>query len=114
MWQSHLRPDRLLARGRDAEAHAVMARFSTISHRLAEGEEDQTEVIGHSRLHPADDLMPDAKLWTPELIGKTAALTIAALAWGLINFGLLLWLPNDLVAKGYSMACRASFWPNPP
>jgi putative MFS transporter len=38
------------------------------------------------------------------LIGKTAALTIAALSWGLINFGLLLWMPNDLVAKGYSMA----------
>ncbi|MGZ3298282.1 MAG: MFS transporter, partial [Asticcacaulis sp.] len=44
------------------------------------------------------------KLWTGGLIGKTAALTIAALAWGLINFGLLLWLPNDLVSKGYSMA----------
>ena len=93
----------LLARGRDAEAHAVMARFGTISHRLVEGEEDQTEVIGHSHCHPADDLLPEPKLWTPKLIGKTAALTIAALAWGLINFGLLLWMPNDLVAKGYSM-----------
>jgi putative MFS transporter len=93
----------LLARGRHAEAHAVMARFGTVSHRLTEGEKDETEVIGHSHQHLVDDLMPDAKLWTPTLIGKSAALTIAALAWGLINFGLLLWLPNDLVTKGYSM-----------
>ena len=49
-------------------------------------------------------LQEEAQLWTPELIGKTAALTVAALAWGLINFGLLLWMPNDLVTKGYSMA----------
>ena len=93
----------LLARGRDAEAHAVMARFGTVSHQLTKEEVDETEVIGHSHQHPADDLIPDAKLWTPRLIGKTAALTIAALGWGLINFGLLLWLPNDLVVKGYSM-----------
>src|SRR6266571_1652581 len=96
----------LLARGRDAEAHAVMARFGTVSHKLAEGEEDLTEVIGHGRRvtdDPVLDPVLEKKLWTPELIGKTAALTIAAVAWGLINFGLLLWMPNDLVAKGYSM-----------
>src|SRR4029078_12660452 len=34
---------------------------------------------------------------------QTLALSIAALAWGLINFGLLLWMPAHLVAKGYSM-----------
>ncbi len=94
----------LLARGRKAEAHAVMARFGTVSHALAEGEEDETEVIGHGHHHGIADVAEDAKLWTPQLIGKTAALTIAALAWGLINFGLLLWMPNDLVQKGYSMA----------
>jgi hypothetical protein len=37
------------------------------------------------------------------LIGKTAALSIAAIAWGLINFGLLLWLPKALVEQGYDM-----------
>ena len=52
---------------------------------------------------PATAQSRTPRLWTPELIGKTAALTIAALSWGLINFGLLLWMPNDLVAKGYSM-----------
>jgi len=91
----------LLARGRNAEAHAVMARFGTVSHRLAEGEEDESELIAHGHHHILEE---EAKLWTPALIGKTAALTIAALSWGLINFGLLLWMPNDLVTKGYSMA----------
>jgi putative MFS transporter len=32
----------------------------------------------------------------------TAALTIAALAWSFVNFGLLLWLPSDLQERGYS------------
>lgn len=95
----------LLARGRIAEAHKVMARFGTVSHTLAKDEEDETEVIAHPHLpshehHPA---VHADTLWTPALIGKTAALTIAALAWGLTNFGLLLWMPNELVSRGYSM-----------
>lgn len=32
----------------------------------------------------------------------TVALTIAALSWSFINFGLLLWLPTDLQSRGYS------------
>jgi putative MFS transporter len=32
----------------------------------------------------------------------TAALTIAALCWSFVNFGLLLWLPSDLQSRGYS------------
>jgi putative MFS transporter len=91
----------LLARGRNTEAHAVMARFGTVSHTLAKDEVDETELISHAHGHLLEE---ETKLWTGALIGKTAALTIAALAWGLINFGLLLWMPNDLVAKGYSMA----------
>jgi putative MFS transporter len=94
----------LLARGRNAEAHAVMQRFGTVSHKLAEGEEDETELLSHHHPHTPEEAAEEARLWTPALIGKTAALTIAALSWGLINFGLLLWMPNDLVAKGYSMA----------
>lgn len=32
----------------------------------------------------------------------TTALTISALAWSFVSFGLLLWLPTDLQARGYS------------
>jgi len=99
----------LLARGRDLEAQRIMARFGAHGRRLADDEEDPAEVIGHSHIHPhgqaraASAPAGETKLWTPRLIGRTAALSIAGLAWGLINFGLLLWLPSDLVAKGYSM-----------
>jgi putative MFS transporter len=37
------------------------------------------------------------------LIGKLIALSLAATCYGLINFGLLLWLPADLVARGQSV-----------
>ena len=91
----------LLSRGRRDEAQKVMARFGTQSHALQANEEDVDDVFVH---HHADHSGPEPSLWTPGLIGKTAALTIGALAWGLINFGLLLWMPNELVNKGYSMA----------
>jgi putative MFS transporter len=93
----------LLSRGRDAEAHKVMARFGAVSRRLAEDEDDPSEVIGHGHPHAAGPPTGQPRMWTPGLIGRTAALSIAAIGWGLINFGLLLWLPSDLVAKGYSM-----------
>ena len=32
----------------------------------------------------------------------TVALTLTALCWSFVNFGLLLWLPSDLQARGYS------------
>jgi len=95
----------LLARGRKAEAHVVMARFGTVTHKLADGEADESELLAHGHEHL---LQEEAQLWTPALIGKTAALTIIALSWGFINFGLLLWMPNDLVTKGYSMALSST------
>jgi putative MFS transporter len=91
-------PKFLLARGRDAEAQGVMKRFGIVSRKAPEELADAVARDYGELSHPAA-----ATLWTPAFIGKTAALTIAAGAWGLINFGLLLWMPNDLVAKGYSM-----------
>ncbi|WP_066590360.1 MFS transporter [Sphingomonas pruni] len=81
----------LLARGREAEARAVMARFGSTAKRLTALPPLPAGTISHA-------------LTGGKLIGKLAALSIAAIAWGLINFGLLLWLPADLVAKGYSVA----------
>lgn len=93
-------PKFLLARGRKAEAQEVMERFRMISHKAKRDEPNESVVS----LDDESTASPDAHLWTRGLLGKTAALTVAAVAWGLINFGLLLWLPNDLVAKGYSMS----------
>lgn len=79
----------LLARGRIAEAEAVMRRFGATARNAP--------VPAVARLGGSQALS-GAKLY-----GKLAALSICALSWGLINFGLLLWLPADLVAKGYSV-----------
>ncbi len=81
----------LLARGRDAEARAVMARFGSTARTLASHVPLPPGTVGHA-------------LTGAKLFGKLAALSIAAIAWGLVNFGLLLWLPADLVARGYSVA----------
>jgi putative MFS transporter len=43
-----------------------------------------------------------------ELIGVTVALTLAALAWGFVNYGVLLWLPGSLVAEGRSMGAASA------
>lgn len=51
---------------------------------------------------PREPIPPDASV-AAERHGKlTAALVITALSWSFINFGLLLWLPTDLEARGYS------------
>jgi putative MFS transporter len=79
----------LLARGRVAEAEAVMRRFGARAHR-------QPARVGITT-------GGTAALTGAALYGKLAALSLCALSWGLVNFGLLLWLPADLVAKGYSV-----------
>jgi len=45
---------------------------------------------------------------TRGFLGITAALTLAGLAWGLVNFGLLLWLPGALVAEGRSVGASSA------
>ena len=82
----------LLARGRREEARQVMQRFgSTVRHARA------AEQIAF-KSGPAVHLTGHA------FFGKLFALSLAAICFGLINFGLLLWLPADLVSKGYSVS----------
>jgi putative MFS transporter len=47
---------------------------------------------------------PDAEVAAQRHGRLTLALVITALAWSFVNFGLLLWLPSDLQARGYSSA----------
>jgi len=81
----------LLARGRREEARRVMERFGS-SARHARPAEQRALAKG-----------PTVALSGKAFLGKLLALSLAAICYGLINFGLLLWLPADLVAKGYSM-----------
>jgi MFS transporter, putative metabolite:H+ symporter len=79
--------------GRGAEAREVLARFGAVARAdAAIGYED------HSKLPPIDR----------EFLGRTGALTLAALSWSLVNFGLLLWLPSALVAEGRSFEAASA------
>ena len=82
----------LLARGRREEAQQVMKRFGAKSRKTTRAE--QVALAGG----------PAVALSGRAFAGKLGALSLAATCYGLINFGLLLWLPADLVSKGYSMA----------
>jgi putative MFS transporter len=84
-------PRFLLALGRVREAHTVLRRFGCV---VREG---VAPVVREEEIIEARVAVPRAYL------AQTIALSVAALAWGLINFGLLLWMPAHLVANGYSM-----------
>jgi len=43
---------------------------------------------------------PGTQLGARPLLGMSVALTLAALAWGFVNFGVMLWLPASLIAGG--------------
>jgi MFS transporter, putative metabolite:H+ symporter len=81
----------LLARGRREEARRVMERFGSQARSTR-----PAEAISLSK-------GPTVALTGRAFFGKLFALSLAAICYGLINFGLLLWLPADLVSKGYSV-----------
>ena len=81
----------LLARGRTEEARRVMARFGSTARSTRPAEAMALEK-GRS-----------VALTGRAFFGKLFALSLAAICYGLINFGLLLWLPADLVSRGYSV-----------
>lgn len=81
----------LLARGRKEEARRVMARFGAEA-RATRPDEARELARGKA-----------TALTGRAFFGKLFALSLAATCYGLVNFGLLLWLPADLVDKGYEM-----------
>jgi putative MFS transporter len=78
-------PRFLAEQGREAELDRMRERFGIVP-------------------RPREAAPPDAAQAAQRHRGLTAALVITALAWSFINFGLLLWLPTDLQARGYSSA----------
>ena len=80
-------PRFLLRIGRREEARATLARFGSV---LREG---------------GDAPAPAAIAAVPRtVLPMTGALSVGGLASGLIQFGVLLWLPAHLVAQGHSLA----------
>jgi putative MFS transporter len=81
----------LLARGRREEARLVMERFGSKARQTRPAE------------HAAYEQGRAVALTGRAFFGKLFALSLGAICFSLINFGLLLWLPADLIAKGYSV-----------
>jgi putative MFS transporter len=81
----------LLARGRREEAARTMERFGSKARQIRVAE------------RAAIEGGPAVALTGRAFFGKLFALSLAAICFSLINFGLLLWLPADLIAKGYSV-----------
>ena len=81
----------LLSRGRREEAQRVMERFGSKARQTRPAEQ------------MAFERGPAVALTGRAFFGKLFALSLAAICFSLINFGLLLWLPADLIAKGYSV-----------
>jgi len=81
----------LLARGRVVEAQAVMRKFGAVVRKVDVPPATAAAQPGHGALKGM------------HLYGKLTALSLTGVTWGLINFGLLLWLPNHFVNEGYSM-----------
>jgi len=84
--------------GRAAEARATLARFGAVAVPRAPGMSiDAT--WSHSVAAPVA---------TRGFLATGFALTLAALSWGFVNFGVLLWLPGALVAEGRSVGVAST------
>ena len=93
----------LLEKGRVAEAHEMLARYGV--------------VFSPGSVPAANAAAMNAELVRPQaakglnyrpLLGMGTALTLAALAWGFVNFGVLLWLPASLIAEGRSIGLTSA------
>jgi putative MFS transporter len=85
----------LLACGRIAEARQLVKRYAVQIDPRHWGDGDNLQ---EHTVDSAKDLLRG------RFQATTATLNLAAAAWGLVNFGLLLWLPADLRARGYSVS----------
>lgn len=85
----------LQSMGRIEEARETLARFGISI--------DTTKVE-----RPAQPAPAPAPVTVRGFIGVTIALTLAALTWGFVNYGILLWIPGSLVAEGRSMGVASA------
>jgi putative MFS transporter len=94
----------LLEMGRVDEARETLARYGVkiaTDRGLASAHGDDAKVI-------RDSDQSDTRPKVGPLLGMSIALTLAALAWGFVNFGVLLWLPANLIAGGRNIALTSA------
>jgi MFS transporter, putative metabolite:H+ symporter len=91
----------LMETGHMQEARETLARYGTVitmDRDLSAGE-------AASRANREEPL---ARVKSGPRTGLSIALTLAALAWGFVNFGVLLWLPASLIAEGRSVGLTSA------
>jgi putative MFS transporter len=86
-------PRFLLANGRRSEAHEVMRSFGVVVTERAEPEERQA---------PAEPKPGLSSVFRRPHTAITLVLIVYGLAWGLVNFGFLVWLPIHVAKSGVS------------
>jgi putative MFS transporter len=91
----------LMETGREQQARETLARYGslvTMERDLPVGEAqspaNRQEIVTRRKSGPRP--------------GLSIALTLAALAWGFVNFGVLLWLPASLIAEGRSVGLTSA------
>lgn len=87
-------PRYLLARGRDAEAGAVMARYGAVAQVVPEEEAAAEQQFAARASY--------LTLMRRPLIGTSLALTILGVGVGLVTYGFTQWVPTNLQHLGYS------------
>ena len=93
----------LLEMGRIEEARQTLARYGAALTDVESGPESQSQ-IGET----ASGNIYGRSAQVKPRFGLSIALTLAALAWGFVNFGVLLWLPGNLVSEGRSVGLASA------
>lgn len=84
------------------------ARFLLEMGRVEEARQTLARYGGKITAAGVSPSAPAGPATSKPLIGITLALTLAALAWGFANFGVLLWLPSALIAEGRSVGLTSA------
>jgi MFS transporter, putative metabolite:H+ symporter len=91
----------LMETGRVREARDTLARYGTVITI------DGNLPAGEAKPHVTRQALGTRSKSGPRT-GLSIALTLAALAWGFVNFGVLLWLPASLIAEGRSVGLTSA------
>jgi putative MFS transporter len=88
-------PQFLIRQGRSVEANQIITRFSGPVTAKAKPE---VNLLGSAKYHR------EKSPAFPRFRSRTVILALTATVWGMVNYGLLLWLPADLRSAGFSIA----------
>jgi putative MFS transporter len=94
----------LIETGRKEEARQMLARYGSVITAVPPMQHSPdakaVDAIKQTETNTRSPLRP--------LLGLSIALTLTALAWGFVNFGVLLWLPSSLISEGHSVGLASA------